>query len=102
MIDHGYIWATKAVAALLICCMPLIAHTQEQQLFQGKQVAPPNDRLHIQNQRDLVVATAVPSREETRQIFGADLYLRNVQPVWVQVENHSEFSASGIKGRQTM
>ena len=37
------------------------ANAQERQLFKGQQVLPPNDRLHIQSQRNLKVATAVPS-----------------------------------------
>ena len=59
-------------------------------LFQGKQVPPPNDRLHIQKDGNLTVATAVPSAEETKQVFDLDLYAKNVQPVWVQVENSSD------------
>lgn len=57
------------------------------ELFQGRQVPPPNDRLHFQRSGTLKVATAVPSRDEARAIFGVDLYQKNVQPVWVQVEN---------------
>jgi hypothetical protein len=29
----------------------------------------------------------VPSREEVEEIFGVNLYRRNIQPVWVEVEN---------------
>jgi hypothetical protein len=61
-----------------------------QRLFQGKQVPPPNDRLHIQHDGALTVSAAVPSAQETREIFQLDLYRRNVQPVWVQVENRGE------------
>ncbi|QFU76863.1 hypothetical protein EY643_15060 [Halioglobus maricola] len=62
----------------------------EAALFDGRQVSPPNDRLHIEQKGHLTIATAVPSKEETRAIFGMDLYARNIQPVWVQVENKSE------------
>jgi hypothetical protein len=76
---------------LLLLCLAQAAQAQEpRELFQGKQVAPPNDRLHIKHDGDLTVATAVPSAEETRKIFDIDLYTRNVQPVWVQVENRSD------------
>lgn len=79
------------LAIAVIIALPLVAAAQEERpLFQGKQVAPPNDRLHIQTDRSLKIATAVPSAEETRKIFGVDLYSKNVQPVWVQVENRSE------------
>jgi hypothetical protein len=33
------------------------------------------------------VTTAVPSAKETKEIFGVKLYRRNVQPVWVKIEN---------------
>ena len=56
-------------------------------IFEGKQVPPPNNRLHTQNAGKLAVVTAVPSKEETKKIFGMDLYKKGVQPVWVQVEN---------------
>lgn len=59
-------------------------------LFQGDEVPAPNDRLHEQTEGNLVITAAVPSREETEQIFGVDLYRKNVQPVWVQVENRGE------------
>ncbi len=82
---------------LLSVCLGLLlagavsqAGAQERQLFQGQQVPPPNDRLHVQSQRSLTVATAVPSAEETEAIFGADLYAKNIQPVWVQVESRAD------------
>ncbi|MEP4145941.1 MAG: LssY C-terminal domain-containing protein [Halioglobus sp.] len=59
-------------------------------IFQGQQVAPPNNRLHTQTEGKLLVSTAVPSKEETKKIFGMDLYKKGVQPVWVQVENRGE------------
>jgi hypothetical protein len=65
-------------------------NSEERPLFRGKQVPPPNDRLHIDSERSLTIATAVPSAEETRKIFGADLYKKNIQPVWIQVENRSD------------
>lgn len=58
--------------------------------FRGSQVPPPNDRIHIQKKGPLTVATAVPSAEETRGIFDVDLYAKNIQPVWVQIENNSD------------
>lgn len=80
-----------AVTALSVLVLAFPARAQEAvQLFQGKQVAPPNDRLHTQQDGKLTIATAVPSAEETEAIFGMDLYARNVQPVWVQVENRGD------------
>lgn len=64
--------------------------TEVSELFQGKQVPPPNQRIQVQRQGDIVVATAVPSAAETREIFGVDLYKKNVQPVWIQLENRRD------------
>ncbi|PLW66662.1 LssY C-terminal domain-containing protein, partial [Pseudohalioglobus lutimaris] len=60
------------------------------ELFRGRQVPPPNDRIQIQHSGPLKVSTGVPSREEARDIFNVDLYRRNIQPVWVEVENNGD------------
>ena len=78
------------LSAFLLIMGATIGYAQDQLLFHGEQVLPPNDRLHIQTERSLTVATAVPSAEETEAIFGVDLYRKNVQPVWIQVENHGD------------
>jgi len=36
------------------------------------------------------VTTAVPTAEETQALFNTDLIGREIQPVWVKVENHSD------------
>ena len=48
---------------------------------------PPNDRPVVNEQGNIRVTTAVASAEETKEIFGKPLYRRNIQPVWVQIEN---------------
>lgn len=58
--------------------------------FQGRQVLPPNERLYIQSSGPLTIATAVPSAEEARSLFDVDLYAKNIQPVWIQVENSGD------------
>jgi hypothetical protein len=55
-------------------------------------VAPPNDRLHVETVGDVRVTTAVPSAAESRSIFGVNVYRRNIQPVWVQIENLGDVS----------
>jgi len=70
-------------AAALILIATWTAHAQDS----VGQVEPPNDRLHIQIEGDLKLTTAVPSADEAQDIFGVNLYSKNVQPVWVQVEN---------------
>jgi hypothetical protein len=85
--------ATRLLFTLLLAwavTLPIARAQEERQLFQGRQVPPPNERLQTQTQRSLTVVTAVPSAAETEVIFGADLYAKNIQPVWVQVENRSD------------
>lgn len=76
---------------LVVIIQPSVTFAQselsEQTLFRGQSVPAPNDRLHSNSERDLRITTAVPSADETQAIFGQNLYLRNIQPVWVQVEN---------------
>ncbi|MEN8760494.1 MAG: LssY C-terminal domain-containing protein [Desulfobacterales bacterium] len=36
------------------------------------------------------MTTAVPSTEESEAIFGANLAAKEIQPIWVKVENHSD------------
>ena len=83
--------------ALVACFYPISATTadsssDQRELFKGQTVPPPNDRLHTNSERKLTITTAVPSAEETKAIFGKNLYIRNIQPVWVQVENKGDRS----------
>ena len=48
------------------------------------------DRAQSETINHVRVTTAVPSSEETRQIFGVDLYRTNIQPVWIEIENLDE------------
>ncbi|WP_116364553.1 LssY C-terminal domain-containing protein [Parahaliea mediterranea] len=81
--------------AWLVTCLllgaPLLVQAQAQSQpnpwTPGEAVPPPNDRLHRQQQGNLVLTSAVASAAEAEAVFGADLYQRNIQPVWLQVEN---------------
>ena len=55
--------------------------------LEQQQIAPPNERLLTQEKHPVRATAAVPSADETRQVFGVDLYRENVQPVWLRVEN---------------
>lgn len=56
----------------------------------SRQVPPPNDRLHVETEGYLRLTTGVASADEARDIFGVNLYSKNVQPIWLQVENLGE------------
>jgi len=59
-------------------------------LAMAQTVEPPNDRIHVQTMGNMRVTTAVPSADETSELFGVQLYRRNIQPVWIQIENLGE------------
>jgi len=78
--------------ALILTCLiyGLQAFAQGQDNWRDGNVPPPNERLYETLTGKVRVTTAVPSAEETEAIFGANLYNRNVQPVWIKVENLSD------------
>jgi hypothetical protein len=79
---------------LTLCFILLLitasALAQEAVDLKDGRVPPPNDRLHQAVIGEVRVTTAVPSAVETQQLFGARLYSRNIQPVWIQIENLSD------------
>ncbi len=84
---------TPGPVATMICLMQFMGAAVIAQDNTGsvrQQVPPPNDRQFVNTERNVRVATAVPSADETEEIFGAKLYRRNIQPVWVQIENLGE------------
>ncbi len=48
---------------------------------------PFRDRVETQEQDGLTVSATVLSRDETKHVFGVDLYDEGIQPVWVRIEN---------------
>jgi hypothetical protein len=46
------------------------------------------ERAQSQYDEDVRVTVAVLSAEESKELFGVDLARKNIQPVWVRVENH--------------
>ena len=69
----------------LLACS--IAAGQSGELAETGQIEPPNDRFHSVTQDGVRVTSSVPSSSETIQIFGMGLYARNIQPVWLRIEN---------------
>ena len=60
--------------------------------FQHKppETLPFMDRSQTKTEGKVRVTVAVPSAEETKQIFGFPLDGKNIQPVWLEVENNSD------------
>jgi len=48
------------------------------------------DRAVSKADQDVRVTVAVPTAEEARSLFDVDLINKEIQPVWVKVENHSD------------
>jgi hypothetical protein len=95
--QFGFVKATIVLVACISCGATL---AQSRNAASGRTVAPPNDRFHVEIERDIRVTTAVPTKMETLQIFGFGLYAKNIQPVWIQIENLSDeslwFLQSGV------
>ncbi len=72
----------------LLYLMPAVVMAQASS--DRQQVPPPNDRTHVNTENNIRVTTAVPSAQETDEIFGTPLYKQNIQPVWIQIENLRE------------
>jgi len=86
---------TACLSLAVFASAPAPAAGQDQDpgaLFSGEETGPPNDRVYEQREGPLLVRSAVPSAEEAREIFGANLYRENVQPVWIEVRNEGDTS----------
>ena len=55
---------------------------------------PFRERAIVQEDGGIRVTAAVPSATETRELFGARLYRKGIQPVWVEVQNRRDSDVS--------
>lgn len=51
---------------------------------------PFRERAQTKQEDNVRVTAAVPSAEESKQLFGVNLYKRSIQPVWLEIENKNE------------
>ncbi len=51
---------------------------------------PFKDRAQTQSQGRVRVTAAVLSKEESKEVFGVDLYKKLIQPIWFEVENREK------------
>ncbi|MGD9075111.1 MAG: LssY C-terminal domain-containing protein [Desulfobacteraceae bacterium] len=48
------------------------------------------ERAQTKVEGNVQVTAAVPSAEESKRLFGVDMYKRGVQPIWLEIENKDE------------
>ena len=48
------------------------------------------DRSQAEYDSEVRVTVAVPTSKETEDLFGVNLAIKEIQPIWVRVENHSD------------
>lgn len=84
----------KSILILLILVMVLsgCATTQMPSTYKPRSINEIRfrDRAQSKSDNEVRVSAAVPTAAETLELFNADLIRREIQPVWVKVENHSE------------
>jgi hypothetical protein len=48
------------------------------------------DRMQSKYDQEIRVSVAVPTAEESQALFGVDMAEKEIQPVWLKVENHAD------------
>jgi hypothetical protein len=90
------LWERRAAAHLLLACLLLVAAGASGcATFRSFRPEPLEslafrERAETQEREGLRVSVAVLSREETRRAFGLDLYDREIQPVWLRLQNRTD------------
>ncbi|MGD8660878.1 MAG: LssY C-terminal domain-containing protein [Desulfobacterales bacterium] len=76
------------IVPTLIACATSVTSTS----FEPASINEIRFRDHSPSKHDdeVRVTVAVPSAEENQALFSANLALKEIQPVWVKVENHSD------------
>jgi hypothetical protein len=85
MLDTKRIWwIIFAVIFVLFVsgCATFNPHPEEEVTFR--------ERARTQDKGNVQVTVAVPSAEESKRLFGVDMYKRGVQPIWLEIENKDE------------
>jgi len=52
---------------------------------------PFQERVETQEEKGVRVSTAVLSAEEAEAVFGLPLYKKGIQPVWLEIENNTQY-----------
>jgi len=79
---HRYFLTTVLLVVAIVGCARYQPIPSSESVFMERAQAKTIDNVKV--------TTAVPSSEETQQIFGVDLYPYSIQPVWIKIENLDE------------
>jgi len=82
--------AGRTLATLFFSLALAACASTPEPVYQGSYL----DRAETQEKEGIRVTAAVPSAEESRQIFGKPLYKLGIQPVWLEIENQTDEAVS--------
>ena len=71
----------------IVCSLMLLAACASTQPTEADVKGNYMDRAQTQEKGSIRVTAAVPSAAESKELFGAPLYRKGVQPVWLKIEN---------------
>ncbi|MDX2498899.1 MAG: hypothetical protein QNL14_00140, partial [Deltaproteobacteria bacterium] len=85
-----FAWTSRGVMRTCLLFLVFLAFIGCAQ-FQHKlpEALPFMERAQTKTDGEVRVTVAVPSAEESKQIFGFPLEGKNIQPVWLEIENNS-------------
>ncbi len=76
--------------AVIVCSLSLIAAGTAAPQSTPEHEGGYLDRAQTQEKDGIRVTAGVPSAKESKYLFGAPLYRRGVQPVWLKIENNRD------------
>ena len=80
---------TCCLALAILCCVVASGCATGRETI-PMELVPFKERAETQVDAGVRVTSAVPSAEETRDLFGVSLYKKRVQPVWIEIENRTQ------------
>ncbi len=94
-------WADDIPSVVLACAMLLLSACATQSYrYDDTLSATVRERASTQTSGDVSVSASVAGRNEAKAIFGAPIYDRGIQPVWLKIVNNGSqtirFAPTGI------
>lgn len=82
--------ALALIILLLQCACASTQTSNQTAIDQGDYLS----RAQSQTEDEVTVVASVPSKDEAQALFGAPLYSRGVQPVWLEITNNRDTAIS--------